>query len=125
MESDLRQLAFSEGFSATTEAELLLKIKDLAVTVLHPSAHVVALHQMSQQEGETVKAFRARVKGTASNCNLVKTCPKMGCDQKVSFMKETCYHVGLSGLLEQDLKEKIATQAMLNTVKDLSPSSTM
>ena len=59
------------------------------------------------------------MKGTASNCNLVKICPKVGCDQKVSFMEETCYHMVMSGLLEQDLKEKVVTQAMLNTVKDL------
>ena len=65
MEADLRQLAFSEGFSATTEAELVKHIKDLAVTVLHPSVHVVALHQMQQQESVTAKAFGARVKGTA------------------------------------------------------------
>ena len=103
MEADLRQLAFSEGFVANTEDEILHKIKDLAVTVLHPSSHVVALHQMSQQEGESVKAFAARVKGTASNCNLVKTCPKVGCTQKVSFMEETCYHVVISGLLEAEL----------------------
>ena len=74
---------------------------------------------MCQQEGESVKAFGASVKGTASNCNLEKTCPKVGCDQNVSFMEETCYHVVMLGLLEQDLKEKVVTQAMLNTMKDL------
>ena len=35
-------------------------------------------------------------------------------------MEETCHHMVMSGLLEQDLKEKVVTQAMLNTVKDLS-----
>ena len=49
MEESLRQLAFSEGFVANTEIELISKIKDLAVTTLHPSVHVVALHQMLQQ----------------------------------------------------------------------------
>jgi hypothetical protein len=119
MESDLRQLAFSEGFSATTEAELVKHIKDLAVTVLHPCVHVVALHQMQQQEAETAKAFGARVKGTASNCTLVKTWPKTGCNQKVSYLEETCYHIVMSGLRDQDLKLKVLTQAMLNNVKDL------
>ena len=61
METDLRQLAFSEGSTATTEEELLKKIKDLAVTVLHSSVHVVNLHKMTQAEGETAKAFAARV----------------------------------------------------------------
>ena len=73
MEDDLRQLAFSEGFSATTEEELLRKIKDLAVTILHPSVHVVTLHNMTQQDSETVEAFVARVKGTAGKV-LTRQC---------------------------------------------------
>ena len=39
METELRQLAFSEGFSAITENDLLQQIKNLAVTVLH-ATHV-------------------------------------------------------------------------------------
>ena len=85
MEESLRQLAFSEGFAAQTENELITKNKDLAVTTLHPSVHVVALHQMMQQENESIKAFTARVKGTASNCRLTKTCSKVGCAQEVSY----------------------------------------
>ena len=42
-------------------------------TVLHPSVHVIALHSMTQQEGETTKSFAARVKGAAGNCYLSKT----------------------------------------------------
>ena len=119
MEESLRQLAFSEGFVAKTETELISKIKDLAVTTLHPSVHVVALHQMLQQENESIKAFTARVKGTASNCRLIKTCSKVDCDQQVSYLEETCFHVVMSGLIDQNLREKVLTQAMLNTVKDL------
>ena len=110
----MRQLAFSEGFVANTENELISKIKDLAVTTLHPSVHVVALHQMLQQENESIKAFTARVKGTASNCRLTKTCSKAGCDQEVSYLEETCFHVVMSGLIDQTLREKVLTQAMLN-----------
>ena len=120
MEPDLRMLAFSEGTASVTEKDLLKQIKDLAVTVLHSSVHVVALHQMTQQEGETVKAFSARVKGTASNCTLAKTCPKDTCNQVISYVEETCYHVVMAGLRDEALKEKVLTQAMLNNVKDLS-----
>ena len=119
METELRQLAFSEGFTANSEAELLTQIKSLAVTILHPSVHVISLHQMSQQESETVKSFSARVKGTATNCNLNKTCTKSGCNQSVPYLEETCYHVVMSGLSDQDLREKVLAQAMLGTVKDL------
>ena len=66
MEPELRELAFHQGFVANTEAELLTRIKDLAVTVLHPSVHLVNLHRgMQQQEGESGKLFAARVTGTA------------------------------------------------------------
>ena len=75
---------------------------------------------MKQQDGETVKAFSARVKGTASNCNLTKTCFKTGCTQTNSFLEETCYHVVMSGISDIDLNEKVLTQAMLGNVKDLS-----
>ena len=119
METELRQLAFSEGFRATTENDLLQQIKNLAVTVLHPSVHVIALHNMTQQEGETIKSFAARVKGTAGNCNLLKTCTKADCTEKVSFMEETVYHVVMSGISDKDLREKVLTQAMLTNVKDL------
>ena len=71
METELRQLAFSEGFTADSGEELLKQIKSLAVNILHPSVHVISLHQMAQQESETVKAFSARVKGTASRLRLV------------------------------------------------------
>jgi len=53
LDSDLAHLAFSEGLERTTEAAFLQQIKELAVTVLHPSVHIVALHQMKQQDGET------------------------------------------------------------------------
>ena len=77
MDTELRQLAFSEGGEdlLTTEALMLEKIKSLAVTVLHPSVHIVALHDMKQLPSETVKSFSARVRGTAANCNLSKKCP--------------------------------------------------
>ena len=55
MDNELRELAFNEGFEANDEDSLLTHIKSLAVTVLHPSVHVVALHRMQQQDGESIK----------------------------------------------------------------------
>ena len=109
MEDDLRQLAFSEGFSATTEDHLLRKIKDLAVTVLHPSVHAVTLHNTTQQDSETVEAFTARVKGTAGNFNLMKVCSKEGCTENVSCIEETVYHVVMWGICDKDLRGKVIT----------------
>ena len=119
MDTDLRQLAFSEGGdeNLNTEDALLDRIKSLAVTVLHPSVHIVTLHGMSQNTAEPVKAFSARVKGTAANCKLTKKCPT---DQhEVSYMEETVYHVVMSGIKDQDLKDQTMTQAMLGNITDL------
>ena len=119
LDSELQRLAFNDGLDDNSSESLIASIKKLAVTVLHPSVHVVNLHQMKQVEGETVKAFSAKVKGLASNCNLTKQCSNLSCSEKVSFLEETCFHVVMAGIADSDMKEKILTQAMLGIVKDL------
>ena len=63
----------------------------------------MSLHDMKQLATETVKAFSARVRGTAANCNLSKKCPGDGRD--VSYLEETCNHVVISGLVDPDMKD--------------------
>ena len=120
LDIDLERLAFHDNLNASSQEELLASIKRLAVTVLHPSLHIVALHDMKQGENESTKMFSARVKGVANNCELKKKCTKAGCREMISFVDETCYHVVLAGLNDADLREKVLTQAMLGTVKDLA-----
>ena len=38
----------------------------------------------------------------------------------MSFVDETCYHVVMAGLADKELREKVLTQAIMGTVKDLS-----
>ena len=68
---------------------------------------------MTQQEGETIKSFAARVKG---NCNISETCSKADFTEKVSLMEETVVMYGIS---DKDIREKGLTQAMITNVKDL------
>ena len=112
-------MAFQDGISHTDPKDLLNAFKTLAVTTVHPALHVVSLHETKQLSEESVKAFCARVKGIARNCNLEKLCTKALCNESVSFVEETCFHVVLTGLLDQDIKEKVLTQAMVGNVKDL------
>ena len=119
MDSELERLAFSDGLDSANSETLLEKIKTLAVTTIHPSLHIVSLHKMQQTSEESTKAFSARVKATANNCNLKKRCTREGCDETVSFLEETCYHVIMTGLNDDEMKEKVLTQAMLGVVKDL------
>ena len=122
MDTELRQLAFSEGSedSLNTEDLMLARIKSLAVTVLHASVHIVTLHDMKQLPSETVKSFSARVRGTAANCELTKPCPAPACTQTISFLEDTCYNIVLTGLHCSDMRDRALTQAMLGTVKDLA-----
>ena len=117
LDSDMERLAFQDGITDQDPDNLLSKIKKLAVTTIHPSLHVVELHEARQSSDETVKAFSARVRGIAANCELTKTCSKSGCNETVSFLEETCYHAVLTGILSDDLREKVLTQAMVGTVK--------
>ena len=75
---------------------------------------------MQQQDGEQIKAFAARVKGTAKNCHLTIKCIKEECDPEVPYLEETTYHVVMAGIHNQVLCEKIKAQAMRGTVKDLT-----
>ena len=40
-------------------------IKKLAVVTLHPSVHVISLHELRQQSNENVQTFVAKVRGVA------------------------------------------------------------
>jgi len=121
MTEELRQLTFAEGGSDSlqTEDAMIAKIKKLAVISLHPSVHVVTLHDLKQQSDENVQTFAARVKGVAASCGLQKTCTAAACNEVVSFTEETCYHVVLAGLHDLTMKERALTQAMMNTITDL------
>ena len=97
---------------------MLARIKSLAVTVQHAAVHTVSLHSAQQNQDESTKAFAARVRGIASNCNLSK---KSGCvcNIDVSYLEETVYHVVLAGLRDRDLQERCTAQALLQNITDL------
>ena len=117
MSADLRRLAFNQGSKEDldTETKMMERIKGLAVSVLHAAVHTVALHEARQSPGESTKAFAARVRGIATNCNLVKTCE---CSKTVSFLDETVYHVVLAGLHDSDMQERALSAAILKTITD-------
>ena len=120
MGTDLKQLAFDQGDVEDLRSEelMLTRIRSLAVTVQHAAVHTVALHSAQQHQDESTKAFAARVRRIASNCNLSK---KSGCacDVDVSYLEETVYHVVLAGLRDRDLQERCTSQALLKNITDL------
>ena len=119
MTPELKRLAFDQGGKDTlvTEALMLTRIRQLAVSVLHAAVHTVALHDARQAAEEPTKTFAARVRGIASNCELTKDC---GCGQKVSFLEETVYHVVMAGLRDRDMQDRCLSAAIMKTIKDIN-----
>ena len=74
---------------------------------------------MVQNQDEPTKAFSARVRAVAINCELTKPCPSSTCSETVSYIEETCYHVVMAGLADADMKDRALTQAMLGAITDL------
>ena len=73
---------------------MLKMIKRLSVSILHDAVHTVELHESKLLSMESTKAFAARVRGIATNCNLSKKC---ACSKEVTFIEETVNHVVLAG----------------------------
>ena len=119
MSADMRRLAFDQGgkTSLDTEEKMMELVRGLAVSVLHEAVHTVALHEARQLSSESTKAFAARVRGIATNCNLTKKCT---CDLAVTFVEETVYHVVLAGLYDREMQERALSAAILKTIKDIN-----
>ena len=100
-----------------TEEKMVMMIKALAVSVLHEAVHTVELHEARQLSSESAKAFAARVRGIATNCNLSKRCE---CLKEVTFIEETVYNVVLAGLYDRDMQERAISAAILKTIKDIN-----
>ena len=119
MAPDLKRLAFDQGGkeALATEELMLARIRLLAVSVLHAAVHTVSLHEARQGADESTKAFAARGRGIAANCDLSKDCT---CGVKVSFLEETVYHVVMAGLRDREMQERCLAAAILKTIKDIS-----
>ena len=119
MTADLKRLAFDQGGKETlnTEALMMARIRQLAVSVLHSAVHTVNLHESKQAPEESVKYFAARVRAVAANCALAKECT---CGLKVSFLEETVLHVVLAGLRDSEMQERCLSAAILKTITNIT-----
>ena len=88
-----------------TEEDVLAAIKALAVREENVMVARVALHHMKQDRDEPIMAFAARLKGQASVCKYVKTCP--GCDRQVTYTEAILTDVLCRGIADAEIQRDL------------------
>ena len=87
------------------EADLLKAIRALAVREENPKVARVALSRMSQDRGEPVRAFAARLRGQVEVCRFTKKCA--GCDRISNQGEERVADQLCIGLADTEIQEDL------------------
>ena len=99
-----KDLTRTAGSSLTdkTEADVMAKIKKLAVCEENTMVARVALHNMRQDRDETVRSFGARLRGQAGICKFMIKCP--GCDIEVNYTDAILRDVLTKGIADPKIQ---------------------
>ena len=108
-DDSLRQrVCDSGGWTLRTVPLLLARIKELAVVKIHKSRHLANLYSIVQQSDEPVRAFVARLTGTADMCGMQVQCSD--CQQNVSYRDEVVKQMIIHGLLNSEIKQRVLSR---------------
>ena len=112
-DEDLRQRVYDSGnyTGLDTENKLLDKMKELAVIKIHKSVHLMTLYRMVQESDEGIRAFVARVTGTADMCAMTVKCPSDGCNTDVPYRDEVVQQVIIHGMANMDVKQRVLSRS--------------
>ena len=101
-----------------TEDDLLAHIKSVAVKEVHHEVHQVNFHAMSQNQGESITSFVARLKSKAFLCKFQTTC---ACNPAttVSYSDNMVAQRLIAGLCNLEHQRKILSEASTLTTLDL------
>ena len=106
--------------SLNTVKLLLAKMKELSVIKIHKTIHMVHMWKMTQESGEGVRAFAARITGKADLCEMHVTCPATGCATEVPYRDEVVLQVLLQGMADQNIRARTLTQTANGKLTKLS-----
>lgn len=87
-----------------SEEDIVGAMKSLAVVDVAATVRMTELLCMKQDHGEGIRAFVARVRGTANICALVKKC---ACGANVNYTDEIVRWVILAGLSSTDIAREV------------------
>ena len=100
-----------------SEEELLAHIKSIAVKQIHHEVHQMNFHMMSQDEGETITRFVARLKSQAFFCQFNVQC---ACTEPttISYADQMVAQRLVAGLRNVDHQRRILAEAGTLTTLD-------
>ena len=120
---DVNKLLFeyvgTDILDACTEEQLLDHIKSVAVKSVHKEVHQVAFNKMSQNSGESVTNYVARLKAKAFLCGFEVQCTDHQPSKAISYAEQMVSQRLVVGLANQEHQRKILAEApVLVTLAD-------
>ena len=91
-------------------------MEKIAVAKVHKAIHTMNMWKMSQQLDETVRAFAARITGTAELYGMIVTCT---CGVENSYRDKVVMQVLLHGMRENDIRSKVLSRNTSGELLDL------
>ena len=114
--ADLLQRVYDTGTysTLTTTALFLSAMEKLAVLKVHKAVHTMNMWRMTQQSDESIRAYAARITGTAELCGMTLECTN--CQTTNSFRDKVVLQVMLHGMRDNEIRSKVMSR---NTTGDL------
>ena len=106
---DLKRNLFSclgSKLETLTEQQMLAEIEKLAVLPQNNLVNVAQLLALSQDREEPIRAFYARLKASASVCELSVPCTATACTEKVSYSDKMILHALVRGITDEEIREQ-------------------
>ena len=109
LDSDLESalIQYHSDIAEAGEAEILKRIKALAVLDVAATVRITEMLGLKQQHGESARSFAARLRGKAQTCAFEVTCAKPGCGTKTQYTDEIVRFVLLAGIASTDISREV------------------
>ena len=116
----LRSRVYDSGdFASLNNVTLLLaRMKELAVVTVHKSVHLMNLYKMVQQPEENIRAFSARLTGTAEMCGMSVKCNT--CQVDISYRDEVVRQIIITGMFNLDIRQRVLSRTKTGELPTLS-----
>ena len=120
LDSDLLRLNYRDNDTpeVLTEENLVKLVKKIAVKSENVWCLREKLHTMTQDTGEPVSKWSARLRGQARLCEYTLECSKAGCDQENDFSETVIMGELVRGLADPEIKQLVLSE--VDQIKDLA-----